>query len=81
MRAVLARRHGPPESLVLEDLPALVAGPGEVVVAVHVALTSACVAKLALTCLVTPSSVMPAPSLIGLLIGPVIWTLMCRNPG
>jgi NADPH2:quinone reductase len=37
MRAVLARRHGPPETLVVEDLPSLVAGPGQVVVAVHAA--------------------------------------------
>jgi NADPH:quinone reductase len=35
MKAVLARRHGPPESLQVEDLPPLVAGPGEVVVSVH----------------------------------------------
>src|SRR5829696_2398612 len=37
MKAVLCKQFGPPESLVLEDLPALKAGPGEVVVAVHAA--------------------------------------------
>jgi len=37
MLAVLARRHGPPETLSIEDLPALVPAPGEVVVAVHAA--------------------------------------------
>jgi NADPH2:quinone reductase len=37
MRAVVARRYGPPESLLLEDLPALVPAAGEVVVAVHAA--------------------------------------------
>jgi NADPH2:quinone reductase len=35
MRAVVARRYGPPETLLVEDLPPLVAGPGEVVVSVH----------------------------------------------
>jgi len=35
MKAVLARRHGPPETLAVEDLPPLVAGPGQVVVSVH----------------------------------------------
>jgi NADPH2:quinone reductase len=35
MKAVLARRHGPPESLAIEDLPPLAARPGEVVVSVH----------------------------------------------
>lgn len=37
MRAVLVRRHGPPESLQLEELPSLVPAAGEVVVAVHAA--------------------------------------------
>jgi NADPH:quinone reductase len=37
MRAVLARRYGPPETLSVEDLPSLSAAPGEVVVAVHAA--------------------------------------------
>jgi len=37
MRAVVARRHGPPETLTLEDLPSLVPAAGEVVVAVHAA--------------------------------------------
>ena len=37
MKAMLLRRYGPPESLQLEELPALEAGPGEVVVAVHAA--------------------------------------------
>lgn len=35
MKALLAKRHGPPESLVLEDVAPLVPGPGQVVVAVH----------------------------------------------
>ncbi|TFZ02718.1 NADPH:quinone oxidoreductase family protein [Ramlibacter henchirensis] len=35
MRAVLARRHGPPETLVVEDLPPLSPSAGEVVVYVH----------------------------------------------
>lgn len=35
MKAVLAKRHGPPESLVLEDIAPLRAGPGEVIVSVH----------------------------------------------
>ncbi|MES2529505.1 MAG: NADPH:quinone oxidoreductase family protein [Pseudomonadota bacterium] len=35
MKAVLARRHGPPETLVVEDIAPLRAGPGEVVVSVH----------------------------------------------
>jgi NADPH:quinone reductase len=34
MRAVLCKAYGPPESLVLEDVPSLVPGPGEVVVSV-----------------------------------------------
>ncbi|MBC5767083.1 NADPH:quinone oxidoreductase family protein [Ramlibacter albus] len=37
MRAVLARRHGPPESLTVEDLPSLKPLAGEVIVAVHAA--------------------------------------------
>jgi NADPH:quinone reductase len=37
MRAVLARRHGPPETLSVEDLPSLEAASGQVVVAVHAA--------------------------------------------
>jgi len=37
MKAVLCKQFGPPESLVLEDLPALEAGPGEVVVSVKAA--------------------------------------------
>jgi NADPH:quinone reductase len=37
MKAVLCKQFGPPESLVLEELPALEAGPGEVVVAVKAA--------------------------------------------
>jgi NADPH:quinone reductase len=37
MRAVLARRYGPPETLTVEDLPSLRPAPGEVVVAVHAA--------------------------------------------
>ncbi|CAN7307153.1 NADPH:quinone oxidoreductase family protein [Variovorax paradoxus] len=35
MKAVLARRHGSPESLVVEDIAPLQAGPGEVIVSVH----------------------------------------------
>ena len=35
MRAVLCKHHGPPESLVVESVPNLVAGPGQVVVAVQ----------------------------------------------
>jgi len=34
MKAVLAKTFGPPEQLVLEELPARQAGPGEVVIAV-----------------------------------------------
>src|SRR6476646_253755 len=37
MRAVLCRQFGPPESLVVEDVPPLQPGPGEVVVAVKAA--------------------------------------------
>ena len=37
MRALLCRRFGPPESLVLEDVPSLQPGPGEVVIAVRAA--------------------------------------------
>ncbi|MCC2674156.1 MAG: NADPH:quinone oxidoreductase family protein [Ramlibacter sp.] len=37
MLAVLARRHGPPETLSIENLPALAPAAGEVVVAVHAA--------------------------------------------
>jgi NADPH:quinone reductase len=37
MKAVLCKQFGPPESLVLEELPALEAGPGEVVVSVKAA--------------------------------------------
>jgi NADPH2:quinone reductase len=37
MKAVLCKQFGPPESLVLEELPALKAGPGEVVVSVKAA--------------------------------------------
>jgi NADPH2:quinone reductase len=34
VKAVLAREFAPPERLVLEDVPPLSAGPGEVVIAV-----------------------------------------------
>ncbi len=37
MRAVVCKAYGPPESLVVEDLPPLEAGPGEVVVSVKAA--------------------------------------------
>src|ERR1043165_9882541 len=37
MKAVLCKAYGPPESLVLEDIPSPVAGPGEVVVDVKAA--------------------------------------------
>lgn len=37
MRAMLCRRHGPPETLVLEDIPSLKPGKGEVVVQVKAA--------------------------------------------
>jgi NADPH2:quinone reductase len=37
MRAVLCKAYGPPETLVVEDVPALKAGPGEVVVKVKAA--------------------------------------------
>ena len=37
MKAVLCKTFGPPESLVLEEVPAPVAGPGEVLVDVHAA--------------------------------------------
>src|SRR4051794_2336237 len=37
MKAVLCKQFGPPESLVLEDLPALEPGAGEVVVSVKAA--------------------------------------------
>ncbi|CAN7766938.1 NADPH:quinone oxidoreductase family protein [Variovorax sp. LjRoot175] len=35
MKAVLAKRHGPPESLVLEEVASPVPGPGQVLVSVH----------------------------------------------
>jgi NADPH2:quinone reductase len=37
MKAVLCKAYGPPESLVVEDVPPPVAGPGEVVVSVRAA--------------------------------------------
>ena len=37
MRAVLCKQYGPPESLVVEDVPSPTAGPGEVVVSVKAA--------------------------------------------
>src|SRR5947209_19276875 len=37
MKAVVCKAYGPPESLVLEDLPAPKPGPGEVVVSVKAA--------------------------------------------
>lgn len=37
MRAVVCREYGPPEGLVVEELPDPVAGPGQVVVDVHAA--------------------------------------------
>lgn len=37
MKALLVRQYGPPESLRIEDLPAIEPRPGEVVVAVHAA--------------------------------------------
>ena len=37
MRAVLCKEYGPPESLVVEDIPSPVAGPGEVVISVNAA--------------------------------------------
>lgn len=35
MKAVLCKRHGPPDALVLEDLPSLLPGPGQIVIDVH----------------------------------------------
>ena len=35
MKAVLCKSFGPPEDLVLEDIPAPSAGPGEVLIDVH----------------------------------------------
>jgi NADPH2:quinone reductase len=37
MKAVLCKAYGPPESLVIEDVPSLEPGPGEVVIAVKAA--------------------------------------------
>src|SRR5438270_13011305 len=37
MKAVLCKQYGPPESLVIEELPSPAPGPGEVVVAVKAA--------------------------------------------
>ncbi len=37
MKALLCKQYGPPETLVLDDLPDLQAGPGEVVIDVHAA--------------------------------------------
>ena len=37
MKAVLCKQHGPPESLVFEDVPSPVAGPGEAVISVKAA--------------------------------------------
>jgi NADPH2:quinone reductase len=37
MKAILCKQYGPPDSLVLEDLPPLKAGPGQVVVSVKAA--------------------------------------------
>src|SRR3954447_19454494 len=37
MLAVLCKAYGPPESLVVEDVPSLSAGPGEVIVAMKAA--------------------------------------------
>ena len=37
MRAVLCKQYGPPESLVIEDVPSPVAGPGDVVLTVKAA--------------------------------------------
>src|SRR6478672_7604638 len=37
MKAVLCKAFGPPESLVVEEVPSLAAGPGEVVIAVAAA--------------------------------------------
>src|SRR5262245_6612130 len=37
MRAVLCKQYGPPESLVIEEVPSLTPGPGEVVVSVKAA--------------------------------------------
>jgi NADPH2:quinone reductase len=37
MKAVLCKQYGPPESLVVEDMPSPTAGPGEVVVSVKAA--------------------------------------------
>src|SRR5215471_5911941 len=37
MRAVLCKSYGPPETLVVEDVPSPVPGPGEVVIAVRAA--------------------------------------------
>src|SRR5881628_901172 len=37
MKAVLCKQYGPPDSLVVEDVPSPVAGPGEVVVSVKAA--------------------------------------------
>jgi len=35
MKAVLCKRHGPPETLVVEDRPSPSAGPGQIVIDVH----------------------------------------------
>lgn len=35
MKAILCKRYGPPDTLVIEDRPSLVAGPGQIVIDVH----------------------------------------------
>ena len=37
MKAVLCKAFGPPESLVVEDIPSPIPGPGEVVISVKAA--------------------------------------------
>ena len=37
MKAVLCKAWGPPESLVVEEVPSPVPGPGEVLIEVHAA--------------------------------------------
>ena len=37
MKAVLCKQYGLPETLVVEDIPSPVPGPGEVVVTMHAA--------------------------------------------
>ena len=62
MKAVLARRFGPPESLVVEEVASPEPGPGQAVVSVHASAAITMYAQL-LSSVSTGMRIAPTPCL------------------